>query len=66
MRMRMLTSSTMKEALSVSVVVPTYCEAPNIPPLTERLFAALEAAGLQGELIVVDDNSQDGSAEKVE
>ncbi|MCH7701634.1 MAG: polyprenol monophosphomannose synthase [Planctomycetes bacterium] len=56
----------MKEALSVSVVVPTYREAPNIQPLTERLFAALEAAGLQGELIVVDDNSQDGSAEKVE
>ena len=56
----------MKEALSVSVVVPAYHEAPNIQPLTERLFAALEAAGLQGELIIVDDNSQDGSEEKVE
>jgi len=55
----------MNEALGVSVVVPAYREAPNIPPLTERLFAAMHAAGVTGELIIVDDNSQDGSEEKV-
>ena len=51
---------------SVSVVVPAYREADNLRVLTERVFAALEGAGLGGELIVVDDDSQDGSVEAVE
>jgi dolichol-phosphate mannosyltransferase len=46
---------------SISVVVPTFREAPNIPVLAERLFAALDAAGLSAELILVDDNSLDGT-----
>jgi len=46
---------------TISVVVPTYREAPNLPVLAERLFAALDAAGLTGELVFVDDNSQDGT-----
>ncbi|MFQ5490154.1 MAG: polyprenol monophosphomannose synthase [Phycisphaerae bacterium] len=45
----------------VSVVVPAYHEAVNLGPLTERLFAATGAANLSAELIVVDDDSQDGS-----
>lgn len=45
----------------VSIIVPTYKEAPNIPILTGRLFDALARAGIPGELIFVDDNSQDGS-----
>lgn len=51
---------------SISVVVPTYREAPNIPVLAERLFAAFDAAGLTGELIFVDDNSQDGTEAAVQ
>jgi len=50
----------------VSIVVPTYREAANIPVLAERVFSALDAAGLQGELIIVDDDSRDGSVEAVE
>lgn len=51
---------------SVSVIVPAFREAPNIEPLARRVFAALEGVGGPVELIVVDDNSQDGTVEIVE
>jgi len=47
----------------VSIVVPTYREVDNIPVLTERLFAALKRAGMVAELIIVDDDSRDGTQE---
>jgi len=50
---------------SVSIVVPAYRECANLRPLVERAFAAVEQAGLSAELIVVDDNSADGSVEAV-
>ncbi len=53
-------------AISVSVVVPAYREAPNIEPLTRRVFDALPAARFDAELIFVDDNSGDGSVEIAE
>ncbi|MHC4610440.1 MAG: polyprenol monophosphomannose synthase [Planctomycetota bacterium] len=51
---------------SVSVIVPAYREAPNLRPLTERVFAATRQADLEAELIIVDDNSQDGSVDVVD
>jgi dolichol-phosphate mannosyltransferase len=45
---------------TLSVVVPTYQEAANIPILFERMKAALE--GLMWEMIVVDDDSPDGTS----
>ena len=45
----------------VSVVVPTYNESGNIAPLAERIFAALSPD--HSELLIVDDNSPDGTAE---
>ncbi|HRX85479.1 MAG TPA: polyprenol monophosphomannose synthase [Phycisphaerae bacterium] len=45
----------------VSVVVPTYCEADNIRPLITRITAAMAQADLQHEIIIVDDNSRDGT-----
>lgn len=50
-------------APQLSVIVPTYHEAANIRVLTERIFQTLAAAGLSGELILVDDNSRDGTVE---
>jgi dolichol-phosphate mannosyltransferase len=49
----------------VSIIVPTYKEAENIPCLTERVFRALASAQIEGELIIVDDNSRDGTPEVV-
>lgn len=43
------------------VVVPTYCEADNIPELTRRVFKATSEASIETELLIIDDNSQDGT-----
>jgi dolichol-phosphate mannosyltransferase len=48
-------------AIEVSVVIPTYREAANLMILVPRLAAALDRAGLRSEVIVVDDNSADGT-----
>jgi dolichol-phosphate mannosyltransferase len=46
---------------TLSIVVPTYRERANIPVLFERVKAALQ--GLPWEMIVVDDDSPDGTWE---
>jgi glycosyltransferase involved in cell wall biosynthesis len=43
------------------VVVPTYNEAANLPRVTERLLAAAAAAPDDISLLIVDDNSPDGT-----
>lgn len=48
-------------ATAVSIVVPTFREAGNLPILAGRLFAALDKAGITAELIIVDDDSRDGT-----
>jgi dolichol-phosphate mannosyltransferase len=50
----------------VSIVVPTFREAENIPILCREIDAALRAAGLPFEIVIVDDDSGDGIAEAVE
>ena len=47
----------------ISIVVPTYNEARNITPFVKRAEAAL--AGLDWEIVFVDDNSPDGTADVV-
>jgi dolichol-phosphate mannosyltransferase len=46
----------------LSVVVPAYNEVGNIRPLCTRLFATFDKEGLEGELLVMDDESH-GSVE---
>jgi dolichol-phosphate mannosyltransferase len=50
--------------VELSVVLPTYNERDNILPLIERLDAALASVG--HEILVVDDDSPDGTAARVE
>jgi dolichol-phosphate mannosyltransferase len=57
----MSTPSNMKFGL----VIPTLNEAGNIPVLLDRIHRALEAVELKYEIIVVDDDSQDGTADVV-
>lgn len=47
----------------VTVVVPTYREAENLPRLVWRLALALDGAGLTAEILIVDDDSPDRTAE---
>ena len=53
----------MNPYLDVSVIVPTYREQANIAELCQRLFGALKKSHLSAELIIVDDNSKDGTSE---
>ncbi len=50
----------------VSVVIPTYREALNIPLVLQRLSKLRATAIAELEVIFVDDNSQDGSVDAVE
>lgn len=47
----------------VSVIVPTLREAENLPVLVAGIDAALGTAGLDYEVVVVDDDSDDGTAD---
>lgn len=54
-----------RPARGVSIVVPTFREAANIPTLVGRVQTALSNEGMAWELLLVDDDSQDGSEEIV-
>ncbi len=53
-------------ALPFSIVIPTYNEADGIGKLLGALDATFREHGLDGEIIVVDDNSPDGTGDVVE
>lgn len=50
----------------ISIILPTYNEAENIPIIIPRIFHILAQAQLRGEVIVVDDNSPDHTGEIAE
>ena len=50
-------------ATELTIVVPTFNEAENIAPLVARIGAAL--VGIDWEVIFVDDDSPDGTADTV-
>ena len=49
----------------VTIVVPTYKEAENLPLLIERVGRVREAHGLDIDMLIMDDDSRDGSVEVV-
>ena len=52
-------------APELSVVVPIYNERDNLEPLVDEIAATLGAAAIRYEVLLVDDGSVDGSAEKI-
>ncbi|BCW96163.1 MAG: glycosyltransferase family 2 protein [Fimbriimonadales bacterium] len=50
------------DAPTLSLIVPLYNEAPNLPPLLEACTAALTRTGESWEIVLIDDGSDDGSA----
>ncbi|AKM79438.1 MAG: hypothetical protein UX85_C0006G0032 [Candidatus Beckwithbacteria bacterium GW2011_GWB1_47_15] len=48
--------------MKLTVILPTYNEAGNIVKLIKAILKALKPLGLQTQVIVVDDNSPDGTA----
>jgi glycosyltransferase involved in cell wall biosynthesis len=49
-----------------AVIVPAYNEVDNVPELIAELRATWERHGLDGEVVLVDDGSTDGTAERAE
>ena len=54
-----------EKAMDVSIIVPTYQEAGNLRALVEGVFAALASTSWKAEMIIVDDDSSDGSEELI-
>jgi len=52
--------------LNVSLIIPTYNEAKNIPFLIEEIFASVNKSKINLEFIIVDDNSPDGTGKIAE
>lgn len=50
---------------SISIIVPTYHEAESLPHLIKALGQLKEAHQLDMELLIMDDNSQDGTEELI-
>jgi dolichol-phosphate mannosyltransferase len=51
---------------SVSLIIPTYNEAKNLPILVEEIFNIVDKSKIDLELIFVDDNSPDGTGQVAE
>ncbi len=56
-------SSDAPAAPIVSIIVPTYREAENLPVLVPQVAGELETSGISFEIIIVDDNSPDATPE---
>jgi phenylacetate-CoA ligase len=60
------TVTRMPSPLTLSVIAPCYNEEYNIPELAGRVLAVLERGQLEGELILIDDGSSDGTRAAIE
>ncbi|MCD6248647.1 MAG: polyprenol monophosphomannose synthase [Hadesarchaea archaeon] len=52
--------------MKISVLVPTYNERENLPELLKRISKVFREKKIDGEVIVIDDNSPDGTGELAE
>ncbi len=51
---------------TASIIVPTFREAANLDTLIKRCFQATQSAAIEAELIIVDDDSNDGTEAVIE
>ncbi len=51
--------------LELTVVIPTYREVESLPLILPRLLATIRQMGVSAEVLIMDDESRDGSAEYV-
>jgi len=56
-----ITTSNLEAPGFISIIVPTYMEAENLQTLIERISKAMAPSGRKYEIVVVDDNSRDGT-----
>jgi len=61
-----MSSQPQKPVSSISIIAATYNESETLRELVESVFQALEKTGLRGELVIVDDNSPDGTGDLAE
>ncbi len=47
--------------MDISIIVPTYNEAENIGRIIQKINQIFYSCGIQGEILIVDDNSRDGT-----
>lgn len=52
--------------MDLSITIPTYNEKENIPILIKQIFVEFKKNKINGEIIIVDDNSSDGTGQVVE
>jgi dolichol-phosphate mannosyltransferase len=50
----------------ISIIIPTYNEKENIAILIPKVFQILRKSKIKGEIVIVDDNSPDGTGETAE
>lgn len=50
----------------ISLVIPTYNEKEGLPLLVKKIFEVLKSSSIEGEVVIVDDNSPDGTGEAAE
>ena len=50
-----------QEPAALAIVVPTYNERDRLKDLVDRIFASYAIDGIDGEIVIVDDNSPDGT-----
>ena len=52
--------------LDITVVAPCYNELENLVPLIDEIFGVLSQTGRSFEILYVDDNSNDGTSQKLD
>ena len=50
-----------QDPAALAIVVPTYNERDRLKDLVDRIFASYATDGIDGEIVIVDDNSPDGT-----